>query len=46
MLECALIGLFVDLGDALLASGDDYVDVGLLAAHQWANDFLNDPVIH
>ena len=46
MFECTLAGVFVDLGDAFLASGNDHVNLCLLAAHQRPEDFLDDPVIH
>ena len=45
VLERAVLRLLVDLGDALLAAGDDQVDLGLLAAHQRAHHFFDDPVV-
>ena len=46
VLEVALLGLLVDLGDALLAAGDHEVDLGLLAAHQRTQHLLDDAVVH
>ena len=42
ILECTVCRLLVDLRDALLASGDDQIDLGLLAAHQRTHDFLDE----
>ncbi len=46
MLESSLIRLFVDLGDAFLAAGDDHIDLSLLTTHEWPDDFLDDSVVH
>src|SRR5260370_965353 len=45
MLESAILSLFVDLRNAVLAARHDDVDLGFLAAHEGANHFFDDAVV-
>jgi len=44
MLERSLMGFFVHLCDAFFPADDHDVNVSLLAAHQWADDFLDNSI--
>jgi hypothetical protein len=45
MTEGALVRLLIDLRDALLAAGDDDVDLRLLPAHQGADHLLDHAIV-